>query len=241
MVDRPPPALAHRLPTVTIMRLRDFCVLGPLAVGLVQCSCSAGPATSVKPLPGAMPITVSLQGATNVPSGDLPRFEVSGLAGTVEVVWDVESGPCLIAEASDAQAGTVIEVRLHRSGSPAATARPASSCIAMPRGPWHWRPAVTRFTSSTPSSASPPVRWAAGQWSLRLPPGTDTVPRPISRIVVSFLPRVSNRRERQAYRRVFPGRTRSTAPESGACRSPSASMPTCWPSSARPARDINPA
>lgn len=36
----------------------------------------------------------------------------------IEVIWDVESAPCLIAEASGVLAESVIEIQIHRAGDP---------------------------------------------------------------------------------------------------------------------------
>jgi hypothetical protein len=96
------------------------------AAGSVLCSCGADATRAVEPLLGAHPITVSLQSSTAAPSGELPRFQVVGLAGEIQVVWDVESGPCMLAEARGAQAGSVIEIQILRSGDPLANCAPGS-------------------------------------------------------------------------------------------------------------------
>lgn len=65
-----------------------------------------------------MPVT--LETSVSVASGAAPHLRFVGSNGVVEVMWDVEGPPCLLAEASALQAGPVIEIRIHRSGNPLA-------------------------------------------------------------------------------------------------------------------------
>jgi hypothetical protein len=100
-------------------RLLSVRHLASLAAGVLLCACDAG-TSSVEPLVGATPIAVGLSTTTSTTSTDLPRFQLFALAGEVHVHWDVESGACLIAQATGAQAGSVIQVRIDRSGNPLA-------------------------------------------------------------------------------------------------------------------------
>ena len=91
----------------------------PLAVAAVLSSC-AGDGNPFEPLPGGLSLPVTLETTVDAPSGALPRFAVVTIAGGAQVEWDVASAPCLVAEASALLAGSVIEVRIHRSGNPLA-------------------------------------------------------------------------------------------------------------------------
>jgi hypothetical protein len=93
-------------------------LLGALAAVATLCSCEA--TSAVDPLTGGMHLPVTLATSISAPSGAAPHLQFSGGNGAVEVVWDVESPPCLLAEASALQAGPVIEIRIHRSGDPLA-------------------------------------------------------------------------------------------------------------------------
>ena len=107
------------------MLLRHVRPLGSLVIGALICSCSAASdITAYAPLVGADTIAVTLHTSADIPLTGLPRLQFAGLSGEVSVVWEVESGSCLIASATAARAGSVIEIRLERGGNPLA------DCIA---------------------------------------------------------------------------------------------------------------
>ncbi len=54
-------------------------------------------------------------------AGDsLPTVTFTGGAGEIRVRWDVQSGPCLLAEGSAARTGNEVTIRIARRGDPAA-------------------------------------------------------------------------------------------------------------------------
>jgi hypothetical protein len=106
------------------MMLRCARVLGSLVAGVLLGACSASDSTIFEPLVGAAPIAVSLQSGDDVPLSGLPRLTISATAAEVNVLWEVESGSCVIASASAARAGAVIEIKLERGGNPLA------NCVA---------------------------------------------------------------------------------------------------------------
>jgi hypothetical protein len=111
------------------MMLRYSRRLGPLFVGVLLSSCSAASdITAFEPLVDATPVAVSLTSAADVPLTGLPRLDISATAGEVSVTWEVESGSCVIAEASASRAGSVVEIQLHRGGNPGA------NCVAARMG-----------------------------------------------------------------------------------------------------------
>jgi hypothetical protein len=93
-------------------------ILGLLAAAALLSSCEATGA--VGPLTSGTSLPVTLATSVAAPSGAAPRLQFVGKNGALEVVWDVESSPCLLAEASSLRVGPVIEIRLHRSGNPLA-------------------------------------------------------------------------------------------------------------------------
>jgi hypothetical protein len=93
-------------------------LVGSLAAVATLCSCEA--TSAVDPLTGGTHLPVTLETSFSAPSGAAPHLQFNGGHGVIEVVWDVESAPCLLVEASALQAGPVIEIRLHRSGNPLA-------------------------------------------------------------------------------------------------------------------------
>jgi hypothetical protein len=103
------------------MMLRHVRVLGSFVAGVLLSACSD---TIFEPLVGAVPVAVSLQSAADIPLSGLPRLTISATAGEVNALWEVESESCIIASASAARAGSVIEIKLERGGNPLA------SCVA---------------------------------------------------------------------------------------------------------------
>ena len=92
--------------------------LGLSAVVLV-CACDAKVSTVVEPLENATPLTVSLQ--TAYPSPPVkPSLSVLAAPSAILVSWELMSAPCLIATASAAQSGSVVEIQIQRSGDPLA-------------------------------------------------------------------------------------------------------------------------
>jgi hypothetical protein len=98
--------------------LRFTRLFGSLAAAVLLSSCEATGA--VEPISGGMQLAVTLETSVSAPSGAAPHLQFVGSNGVVEVVWDVEGPPCLLAEASALQAGPVIQIRIHRSGDPLA-------------------------------------------------------------------------------------------------------------------------
>ena len=99
-------------------------LLASLAVAAALSSC-AGDGSPFEPLRGGLALPVALE-TTAEPGSTLPRFSVASIPGGAQVEWDVASPPCLMAEASALQAGSVIEVRIHRSGNPLADCVPGT-------------------------------------------------------------------------------------------------------------------
>ena len=103
------------------MSLRSARIVSSLVVGMLLSSCSAATdITGYEPLVGAEPTAVMLQTTTGIPVAGLPRLTISSTAAEVNVVWEVESGACLIVQATASRAGSILEIRLHRSGNPLA-------------------------------------------------------------------------------------------------------------------------
>ncbi|MEO5815908.1 MAG: hypothetical protein ABIT20_11580 [Gemmatimonadaceae bacterium] len=103
------------------MLLRYSRPLASLFIGVLLSSCSAASdITAFEPLVNAAPVAVSLQSAADIPLSGLPRLNFSATAAEVNVLWEVESRSCIIAEASASRAGNVVEIQLHRGGDPAA-------------------------------------------------------------------------------------------------------------------------
>lgn len=93
-------------------------LLGSLAVAALLSSC-AGDGNPFEPLPGGLALPVTLE--TTVEAGStLPRLSIAATPGGALLEWDVASAPCLMADASALYSGSVIEVRIHRSGNPLA-------------------------------------------------------------------------------------------------------------------------
>ena len=106
------------MPPRTTRRLASLAV----AVLLAACNGSGGP---FEPMSGGITLPVTLATTFNgMPVTDPSRLRITGVAGGAQVQWDVVSPACLIAEASARHVGSVIEVRIHRSGNPLA------SCVA---------------------------------------------------------------------------------------------------------------
>lgn len=139
-------------------------LLASFAVVVVLASC-AGDGTPFEPLPGGLALPVTLETTVEASSGVMPRFAVVTIAGGAQVEWDVASASCLMAEASALQAGSVIEVRIHRSGNPLA------DCVAGTVA-YHY---VARLMAPAP-----------GQYEVRL---VDDMlgqpPRPVGRATVT--------------------------------------------------------
>ncbi|HEX5972567.1 MAG TPA: hypothetical protein VFY85_11610 [Gemmatimonadaceae bacterium] len=139
-------------------------LLASLAVVVVLASC-AGDGNLFEPLPGGLALPVTLETTVEASSGVLPRFAVVTIAGGAQVEWDVASAACLMAEASALQAGSVIEVRIHRSSNPLA------DCVAGTVA-YHY---VARLMAPAP-----------GQYEVRL---VDDMlgqpPRPVGRATVT--------------------------------------------------------
>jgi hypothetical protein len=98
--------------------LRFTRIPGSLAALALLVACEATGA--VAPLTGGTPLPVKLATSVSAPSGAAPRLQFVGSDGSIEVVWDVESPPCLLAEASALRVGPVVEIRIHRSADPLA-------------------------------------------------------------------------------------------------------------------------
>jgi hypothetical protein len=95
-------------------------LLGCFVAGMLLSACrAASDITAYAQLVAADTIAVTL-GTTGVPLSGLPRLQIVGQSGEVSVVWEVESPPCLIASATAARAGSVIEIRLQRGFNPLA-------------------------------------------------------------------------------------------------------------------------
>lgn len=107
------------------MILRHAHVLGSFVAGALLCSCTAASdIAAFEPLAGGAPVAVSLLSSTGLPLSGLPRLNISATAAEVNVIWEVESASCVIAHASAARGGNVVEIQLHRGGDPVA------SCVA---------------------------------------------------------------------------------------------------------------
>ena len=94
----------------------------PFIVALSACG-SDGP-TAVEPLPGATAVSVTLSETIPISTEGLPRLQFTGLAGAAELMWEVESPPCLLAEASAERAGSIVAIHISRSGNPLANCSP---------------------------------------------------------------------------------------------------------------------
>ena len=92
-----------------LTRLLPFVLLGMGGCGY----------SSVEPVGGATS-TVTLA-VSYLPSSDgLPTLTFRGAPGAIEVVWDVQTGPCLLASAQQERSGTVMTLTLKRAGDPLA-------------------------------------------------------------------------------------------------------------------------
>jgi hypothetical protein len=61
------------------------------------------------------PLPVTLISQTSVPLDGLPRIAITGLVGEVEVVWDVDSPPCLSTHVSGQQNERELMIVISRS------------------------------------------------------------------------------------------------------------------------------
>jgi hypothetical protein len=80
--------------------------------------------TVALPVDGS-PLPVTLVSQTSVPIDGLPRLAITGLVGEVEVVWDVDSAPCLTAHVSGQQNERVLMIVISRSPDSLMTCLPA--------------------------------------------------------------------------------------------------------------------
>ncbi|MGH9885487.1 MAG: hypothetical protein ACREBE_08155 [bacterium] len=94
-----------------------------LALGLAGCDHERGP-TLAEPLVGGMPIPVALTKTVGIPLTGLPRVNVVGLSKGVQITWEVENGPCLIASATGTAADSIVQVEIQQSGNPLADCAP---------------------------------------------------------------------------------------------------------------------
>jgi len=51
-------------------------------------------------------------------------MSVSPVPGAIEVVWDVEIGPCMLASATAKRAGSIVQIEIEQHGNPLA------NCVA---------------------------------------------------------------------------------------------------------------
>jgi hypothetical protein len=96
-------------------------------VGLVMVvagGCPSSPPTEEKPLPGGIPLDISLQKTIGVSLLGLPRLVFRPTTGGIVVQYDVISGPCMLASARAERAGHVIAVWIDRGGDPGANCAP---------------------------------------------------------------------------------------------------------------------
>ncbi len=150
------------------MLLRAPRFLVALVAVAVLCACSSESNGPFAPLSGGSSLPVSLDVTTNTAAGRPPRLQITGLPGEALVVWDVESGPCLLSTASALQSGNVIEVRIRRSGDPAAL------CTAVQLA-YHYEARV--------------LVPAPGGYEIRLVDDwPDQPPRAVGRMLVAVLP-----------------------------------------------------
>lgn len=98
-------------------RMSTLCWL-PLLVIISACD-DGGLPTGTTPLLDSSPVAVTLT-TTTISTEGLPRLYFTGLSGAVEVLWDVESHACLLAEASAERAGKIVVIHITRSGNPGA-------------------------------------------------------------------------------------------------------------------------
>jgi hypothetical protein len=96
--------------------LRSTRLYATLAVGVVLLACS-GDHGPFDPLSGGLEIPVRLETLVDLPPGPPPGLDFAATPGELLVMWDVTSAPCLVATASALQSGSVVEVRIHRSGN----------------------------------------------------------------------------------------------------------------------------
>jgi len=107
------------------MSPRTARLFASLAAVAVLSACR-GDGNPFEPLPGGLPLPVTLATTVDQASGIAERLDVVATVGGAELTWELVSGPCLQATATALQSGQVIEVRVHRSGNPLA------NCVAVP-------------------------------------------------------------------------------------------------------------
>jgi hypothetical protein len=98
-----------------VMRHANSPVLAlALCIALLSACTDEGTPTVALPFDGS-PLPVTLISQTSVPLDGLPRIAITGLVGEVEVVWDVDSPPCLSAHVSGQQNERELTIVISRS------------------------------------------------------------------------------------------------------------------------------
>lgn len=102
------------------MRLDSVIVFGSLAVAVLLSACNRKTSEpGVDPLLDLSPVTVSLRTAES-PALYLPQLGASGGDGAIEVVWDLDSPTCMIANATGGLSGSTLQIQINRGGNPRA-------------------------------------------------------------------------------------------------------------------------
>jgi hypothetical protein len=92
-----------------------------IALGVLVAGCGSDSPSPVEPLTNAAPIPVTLTSASSLAAD---QFDVRGTSGGIDVVWDFESLPCVIATVSGEQAGDAIDIKVRRGSNPLANCVP---------------------------------------------------------------------------------------------------------------------
>ena len=109
--------------------LRFARLTAALVAAAVVCACGDNKVAALfSPLTDGTSLPVSLETTTQPISTPLPHFTVGGIPGGATIEWDDQSHGCLTATATALQSGSIVEVRLHRSGDPAANC-PAGTIV----------------------------------------------------------------------------------------------------------------
>jgi hypothetical protein len=107
------------------MRPNSASVFGSLVVAVMLSACARTTGEpDAEPLLDPAPVTVSLQ-TTQSPARHLPQLDASAEAGAIEVIWDLDSPSCMVANATGGLSGSTLQIQINRGGNPLADCAPA--------------------------------------------------------------------------------------------------------------------